>query len=214
MVRSHIGRSGDVAGFSLIEVAVTLTTLSIAAGMGMPALLNYMQRAKLEGAAHQVEMMLYSTRLEAITRGAPTVVMIDESTGDLVSFADVNGAGANPTPDGIFDPIAGEPYKQTDYELGRLRFAVGVKLADPRGDEGLDSVDGFVNPAPIPARLAYFNIDGTVRDDGAFRLADERGNFLEARIAATTTARVELRKWDGAHWREQGEGEAGAWSWR
>ena len=51
-------------------------------------------------------------------------------------------------------------------------------------------------------------------DDGAFRIADQRGNFLEARIAAATTARVELRKWDGSEWREQGEEEeGGAWTW-
>ena len=88
-----------------------------------------------------------------------------------------------------------------------------MQLADPDGDQGVDSVDGFVNPAPIPAHIAYFSIDGTVADDGAFRIADERGNFLEARIAAATTARVELRKWEGSEWKEQGEGEEGAWTW-
>ena len=96
-------------------------------------------------------------------------------------------------------------------KLGNPYVASGF---DPAGDVGIDSVDGFINPAPIPAHIAYFGIDGTVGDNGAFRIADERGNYLEARIAAATTARVELRKWEGSEWREQGEGEQGAWSWQ
>ena len=115
----------QTAGFTLIEVVVMMTTLAIAATMGMPALLNYMQRAKLEGAARQVVTMLHSTRLEAITRGAPSVVAIDEESGDLVAFVDVDGATSTAPPDGLFNPVDGDPYKQTDYELLRFRLPGG-----------------------------------------------------------------------------------------
>ena len=202
------------AGFSLLEVAIASTTLAIAAGMGMPAMLNFMHKAKLEGAAKQAVMMMHKTRLEAITRGAPSVLAIDEATGDLVAFVDVEGPVNGTPPDGVFNPVEGDAHKYTDYELGRFQLPYGVRLATPGGDVGIDSVDGFANPAPVPAGRAYFGIDGSVADEGAFRLADERGNFLEARIAAARTGRVELRKWDGMRWREQGEGEAGAWAWR
>jgi prepilin-type N-terminal cleavage/methylation domain-containing protein len=204
------GSQAGQRGFSLIEVLVTMTTLAVAATMGMPSLLNYMQRAKLEGAARQVAMMMHSTRLEAITRGAPAAVAIDESTGELYAFVDIDGATTNDPPDGIFNPKAGDAYRRTDYELGRLRLPSGVTLQSPSGDLGLDSVDGFANAAPIPAGIAYFAIDGTIGSVGAFRVGDARGNFLEARVAAATTARVELRKWEGSAWREQGE-EEGAW---
>jgi hypothetical protein len=179
--------------------------------MGMPAFLNYVQRAKLEGAAREAVMMLHATRLEAITRGAPAVVAVDADTNDLVAFADVDGVGSEDPPDGLFNPVTGDPFRQTDYELGRFRLPVGVRLIEPDGDEGIDSIDGFANPLPLPGRIAFFKIDGTVADDGAFRFGDDRGNFLEARIAATATARVEIRKWDGSGWREAGEPEA--WSW-
>jgi prepilin-type N-terminal cleavage/methylation domain-containing protein len=201
------------AGFSLLEVLVTLTIFVVSGSIGMPALLNYLQRAKLEGAARETVMMLHATRLEAITRGAPTVVAIDEDSGDLVAFADVDGEDSLDPPDGIFNPVTGDRYRETDYELGRLRLPNGVRFADPDGNLGVDSVAGFENPAPLPDRIVYFQIDGTVADDGALRVADLRGNFLEARIAATTTARVEIRKWDGTIWREQGE-EEGAWVWQ
>jgi type II secretory pathway pseudopilin PulG len=208
--RKHGVRARE-SGMTLVEVAVTTSVLVIAGSVGMPALLNYMQRAKLEGAAREAVMMLHATRLEAITRGAPTVVMVDEASGELIAFADVDGAGTADPPDGVFNPVTGDRYRETDYELGRIRLPSGVLLQDPSGNEGSFSIDGFVNPAPLGTGYAYFRIDGTVADDGAFRFADNRGNFLGTRIAATTTARVEIRKWDGAQWREPGEG--GAWAW-
>ena len=199
------------AGLTLLEVLVTSTMIVVAGSMGMPALLNYVQRAKLEGAAREAVMMLHATRLEAITRGAPAVVALDEGSGELVAFADVDGVGSLDPPDGVFNPHPDDPYRKTDYELGRYQLPVGIRLADPEGDEGLDSIEGFANPLPLASRVAFFKIDGTVADDGAFRFADLRGNFLEARIAAISTARVEIRKWDGSQWREPGEG--GAWTW-
>lgn len=115
MERSPWLRNSSQAGFTLIEVAVVMATLAIAATMGMPALLNYMQRAKLEGAARQVVTMMHSTRLEAITRGAPSVLGIDEDRSELIAFVDVGGATATDPPDGLFNPIADTPYKRTDY---------------------------------------------------------------------------------------------------
>lgn len=205
------GRSRQ-AGLTLVEVLVTLSMLVVSGSVGMPAFLNYLQRAKLEGAAREAVMMLHATRLEAITRGAPTVVALDESTGEMVAFADVDGVGSLDPPDGVFNPHSGDRFRETDYELTRLRLPAGVRFADPDGNLGLESIDGFANPTPLPDRIVFFRIDGTVADDGAFRIADTRGNFLEARIAAATTARVEVRKWDGSEWREQGE--EGAWAWR
>jgi type II secretory pathway pseudopilin PulG len=211
MKRPANGRKRE-AGLTLLEVLVTFTMIVVSGSVGMPAFLNYLQRAKLEGAVRETVMMLHATRLEAITRGAPTVIGLDESTGELVAFADVDGVGSLDPPDGIFNPVAGDPFRATDYELSRFRLPSGLRFADPDGDLGLDSIEGFANPAPLPERIVFYRIDGTVADDGALRVADGRGNFLEARIAAVTTARVEIRKWDGSTWREQGE--EGAWRWK
>lgn len=205
-------RQGPEAGLTLLEVLVTLTIFVASGSVGMPAFLSYLQRAKLEGAARETVMMLQATRLEAITRGIPTVVAVDEESGELVAFADVDGIGSQDPPDGLFNPVSGDRFRETDYELRRFRLPNGVRLADPDGNYGVDSVDGFVNPVPLPPRIVSYKIDGTVADDGALRIADLRGNFLEARIVAPTTARVEIRKWDGSTWREQGE--EGAWDWR
>lgn len=210
---SKATRQGRGAGFTLVELLVTFTMIMVASSIGLPALLNYLHRARLEGAARQATMMMHAARLEAITRGIPAAVVLDEDTGELVAFADVDGAGSTDPPDGVYNPVTGDDYRETDYELGRYPMPNGVSFLDPDGNQGLDAVDGFANPAPLPTKRAYFRIDGSVADIGAFRFADLRGNFLEARIAAASTARVEMRKWDEAlnEWRTQGE--EGNWTW-
>ncbi|HVR30087.1 MAG TPA: hypothetical protein VMS86_11200 [Thermoanaerobaculia bacterium] len=205
--------AGRESGLTLLEILVAGTVLMVAGSVGMPAFFNYMHRAKLEGAARETVMMLHASRLEAITRGRPAVVAVEEGSGELVAFADLDGENTGDPPDGIFNPVSGKGPRETDYELGRLRLPSGVMLLDPAGNEGVDAVDGFANPVPLQSKVAFFRIDGSAAGDGAFRLADRRGNFVEARIAAASTARVELRKWDGSVWREQGEGGS-AWTWR
>jgi type II secretory pathway pseudopilin PulG len=200
-------------GFTLVEMLVTFTMVMVASSIGLPALLNYLHRARIEGAARQATMMMHASRLEAITRGIPSVVVLDEVAGELVAFADVDGVAATDPPDGLFNPVSGDGYRETDYELGRYELPPGVVFVDPDGNAGEDAVEGFANPAPIPAKCAFFRIDGSVADVGAFRFADGRGNYLESRVAAASTARVEMRKWDEvlSEWRTQGE--EGNWTW-
>ena len=109
--------------------------------------------------------------------------------------------------------VDGDPYKQTDYELVRFRLPAGAQAREPDGDLGIDSVDGFVNPAPIPAHSPTSASTAPSPTTARSASPTQRGNFLEARIAAATTARVELRKWDGSAWSEQGEAEGRKWRW-
>lgn len=211
MTRRRTGWKRE-SGFTLLDLTLTLSVFLVAASLGIPALFQFLHRSRIEGSALEAVMILHAARLEAITRGAPAVVLIDEDRREFIAFADVDGVGSEDPPDGLFNPVSGDPLRETDYEIGRFRLPAGVSLSDPEGHTGMASIDGFANPAPIPPQLAFFRIDGSVADAGAFRLADARGNFFEARIAAANTARVALRKWDGSAWRERGE--EGAWEWR
>ncbi len=204
--------TGRNSGFTLFELLATFAILALASSLALPGLLNFIHRSKLEGAARQAVSMMQISRLEAIKRGVPAVVIVDPVQGELVAFADVDGASTTDPPDGIFNPVSGEPLRLTDYELGRFRLPNGIALGDPDGNEGIAAVAGFMNAAPLPQKRAVFRMDGSAEDDGAFRFRDLRGNFLEARLVAPTTARLEVRKWDGSDWRAAGE--EGAWVWQ
>lgn len=60
-----------------------------------------------------------------------------------------------------------------------------------------------------------FQPDGSVKEPGAVRIADVRGNFLEVRVEPRATARVQVRKWDetDSRWYTRAEGGK-AWEWK
>jgi prepilin-type N-terminal cleavage/methylation domain-containing protein len=208
-------------GFSLVELVVVLAFLGILAGLGLPALSSFIHRSKIEGLSTQSGMLIRQARMEAMKRGVRTVVRIDVATRELIAFADVQGALATDPSDGVFNPIVGLIHRDTDYEIGRFQLPSGVSFASPT-DSGVDSVDGFVNPGnPDPPDLqAIFLTDGSVLDAGAFRLADERNNYLELRVSPQASGRVQVRKHDqllppnhdGTHWYARGEGGS-PWQW-
>lgn len=204
MNNQHPRRS--VAGFTLVELLITLAIAALIMSLGMPALMNMIQRSKLEGQARSLASMMVRSRSEAVKSGVETVVFYDD--GEFVSFADVNGATLNDPPDGILGPISGQPQRSTDWILVRQRVTTPVSLSAPGAQ---DAVVGFANP-DRPDGRAIFNPDGSLSAEGSLRLSDGRGNHLELVLGPRATGHVTLRKWDGSAWREQGEGGK-SWQW-
>jgi hypothetical protein len=200
------------AGFNLIEVVVISSLLLTAGVLSTPPLVGVLNRTKVEGAANDMSALMRASRAIAITRGGSAVVCVDDGAGELIAFADVHGVELDDEPDGLLNPIVGQPERSTDYEIGRVRLPSGVAFADPDGQRGLDSVAGFANPDGLPAGCAIYREDGSLEATGAFRLADARGNALELIAAPRTAARVEVRKWTGTAWASRGEGGRG-WDW-
>ncbi len=208
-------------GFSFIEMIVALAILGILAGIGYPALLSFLHRGKIEGISSKTSLLTQRTRMEAMKRGVRTVVSIDPATRQVIAFADVHGVAATDPSDGIFNPIGGMPARTTDYVIARYDLPTGVAFASPT-DTDLDSVDGFVNPGnpDPPDQQAIFSTDGSVLATGAFRFADQRGNFLEVRVAPQATGKAQVRKYndtlpvnaDGSHWYAKREGGQ-PWIW-
>lgn len=183
ILRAPRRRSG---GFTLIELLVVLAVLAIAMGLGIPALHNFIIRSKTEGFAREIGGLLQRTRLEAIKANREGGVFFDSVTGELVAFIDADR-------DRTFNPDPSETYRTADYVLGRVAAPGAVAFMDPDHELGADSLDGFTS---LDAdRWAIFRPDGSVADEGAFRVADLRGNFLEIRVAPAATARIKLFKW-------------------
>ena len=208
-------------GFTAVEMLIVLAIVSMAASLLLPNLMAMVHRGKIEGTCGRTAMLMQKARFEAMKRGVPTVVTIDPATNTIFAFADVHGAAATDPSDGLFNPIDGMVYRSTDYELGRYRLPAGVTFTSP-DDTGMDSVDGFVNdgtPDP-PDKQAIYLPDGTLVDSGAFRFADNRGNFLEIRAEPIATAKLQIRKHDltlpangdGSHWYARREGGK-PWHW-
>lgn len=90
-----------------------------------------------------------------------------------------------------------------------------LDFEEPAGATGEASLDGFT---PFDGAVsAVFQPNGSVADEGAFRIADLRGNFLEVRVAPAATGRIEIRKWQDEVWRGTGDPtdpDFIAWKWK
>ena len=214
------------SGFSLVEAILALAIVGIASALLLPALQQLIHTSKLRGICRTTTAQMRKARFEAIKRGVPSVVQISPDTREVIAFVDVNGPGLTDLPDGIFNPVGGQPPGATDYELERVILPAGVdfKFQLTQGFASVFGFDNTGNPDP-PDDQAIFLPDGSVNDRGSFRFADERGNFLEVAVTQPATARIEMRKWtdDDALcpadppppgcWLSQGEGGA-TWRWR
>lgn len=187
-------RVSRCAGFTLIELFVVLAIAAIAMGLGIPALHNFIVRSRTEGAARETSMMLQRCRLEAIQSNREVVAHLD---GDrIVCFVDADR-------DRAFNPDDSAPYRTADWIVSRAQLSSDkLFFRNPELKEGEDSIEGFTS---VDGKLsAVFQPNGSVADDGAFRIGDIRGNFLEVRIAPAASGRIEIRKW-------QEEGEVDSW---
>ena len=196
-------------GFSLVEVLVVLTVTTIIGAIGVPALNRQIQRSKLVGASAEFSVHLLRARMEAVKLGFPVVVMPDYARRGFTAFRDEDG-------DLTLD--AGE---KRIFDLAVPGTGSYIYLMGPDGQEGSEanpaqSADGLTAAGSL--RVAVFEPDGSIRDPGAFRIADgkqPRGNTLEVRVGPRATARIETGKYvydgpDGTGFYPSGEG---VWKW-
>ena len=188
---------------TMVEVLVVVTVVGIGAILAFPALQQFIHRNKILSSARSATALMREARFEAVKRGAACIVHADGATNELIAFVDVDG-------DLTFNPDPTETtFRATDYELRRYNLPAGVSFSAPGAQP---AVIGFTDLPTEPWNGAVFKVDGSVEDLGAIRFGDQRGNYLEARVERAATARITLRKWDGANWWAQGGGGK-TWEW-
>ena len=209
----HHRTSTRPRGFTAVEMLVVMAILGIVAAMGVPWLQNLIHRTKMEGLIGNAATVLRQARSEAIKQNVLTVVRFDPATRRIEAFADRDGADTTDPPDGVFNPVAGEPNKTTDYRIGSMPLPTGIEFAAPGGEDIFDGLT-TVDNGGTDEDVAIFNPDGSITAVGAVRVGDGRDNFFEIRIAPQGTARVRIAKWDDveAAWFEKGE-DGRKWSW-
>jgi prepilin-type N-terminal cleavage/methylation domain-containing protein len=180
-----------LAGFTLIELMIVMIILVVIGFMSFGALQRVMIRSRLEGGARQISVFMQQARLEAIKFNTRVVVRADYVNRSFSGFRDNLGLPNN------------------TRDVGEL--AVGPEdgvplpaMIDFAAPGGFPVVEGFDEDAGVAGYTVFLG-DGSVEEPGALRIADRRGNFLEIQVKPKATARVELRKFDGAAFRAQGE---------
>jgi type II secretory pathway pseudopilin PulG len=171
---------------------VTVTVLALALGIGMPMFLSTVYRARLEGAARQMNATMQSARLKAIKLQRNLQVEMVTDEGRVVAFIDDDADKAQDLGEEGLPPIV---------------LQQGLTFRAPAGQTAVEGFEVIGNRA-----LAIFLSDGSVDAQGAIRIADERDNFLEVRVAPKGSAKIEVRKWDGANWWARNEG-GHPWHW-
>lgn len=167
--------------------------------LSAPAIKHYIQRSRHEGIARSTAALLLRGRMEAIRMSRPVVVRLDYDNDEVIAFADVNDAGGDPVSDLLYNPVDDLPDGGKDYELGRVQVPEGRLWFWGAGDvaaEGPEAVVGFTAVAGETPNVAILDPDGTVRDRGAFRFGDDRGNVIEVLVSPEATARIQIRKYD------------------
>ena len=200
-------------GFTAVEMLIVIVITGVLALMGVPLLQSIIHKTKMEGQLGKTSFLFHVAKSESVKQNFNTVVRIDPAARQITAFVDLNGAALGTAPDGVFNPIAGEPRNTTDYELATYDLPSGIEFEGPGATP---IVDGFttVDNNGTDEQVAIFISDGSIVDIGAFRVGDRRDNFFEIRIAPQGTARVQVRKYDPDEddWFEQGE-ENRVWEW-
>jgi prepilin-type N-terminal cleavage/methylation domain-containing protein len=210
-------RNSSPRGFTIFELLIVMALMGIMATLFAPNFLRLVHRAKLTGTAQKMEVVMRTARQNAIRYNAQAVVRINQATEEVIAFVDVDGVNIGDPPDGIFNPIAGQPHRATDWEFSRMTLPNSVNFDVPAADpDGGTVVFGFANtqmPVPVPD-VAIFLPDGSAESAGAFRIGDLFNNFLEVRVAPRLTARVSTRKFSDADNAWHVRNETGKpWKW-
>lgn len=198
-------------GFTIFELLIVITIIGVMATMVAPNFLRLVQRSKLTGIAQETTILMRLARQYAIRYNTPAVVRADLVNGNVIAFVDVDGVALGDVPDSIFNPIAGQPHRATDFEIARYALPSRVNFVAPPADP-----DGPIYKfTPIAGEnVAVFRPDGSVLNEGAIRFGGPFGNYLEALVSPQFTGRVQVRKYnnDDDEWHRRNE-TGKPWEW-
>lgn len=91
---------GEDAGFTLLEMMVTIAILALISGIGFPALQNLMARQTLTQARGAVALAVARARSQAVRRDAPMRVTLADRGPNEGRALVISGAAPEPLPAG------------------------------------------------------------------------------------------------------------------
>jgi prepilin-type N-terminal cleavage/methylation domain-containing protein len=210
------------SGFTLIEMLVVLALMAALMFFSIPAILPIIHQSKLTGIANEVKSLMFLARLNAIKYSTQAVVRIipadaTHPIAQVQAFSDRDGDGM---------------LSANETVLASFYLPKGITFTAPGDVTDAASVAQFsLDPggSALP-RIAIFQSNGSLRDPdaggnscagscafvgtcaGAFRLADQNGNYLEVLITSAATPIPKLLKCQNNNWRAKGDNKE-TWQW-
>lgn len=195
---TSISKRNPISGFTLIELLVTLSILMVLMMMSAPPLMKYIQRSKIMSAVQQTTSLMRLARIQAIKRGTPVVVEIQPTIKPpaVRAFVDTDR-------DHVLD---------TDEQvLGTILLEKGVTFLYGYGFT--TATPSSLPPVAVFLETGSIEPPSTADPKSGYQFTDIKGNELEVYVKSPITARIEIRKHEGAAWVTAGEGGT-AWTWK
>jgi type IV fimbrial biogenesis protein FimT len=170
------------AGFTMIELAVTIAIVGILSAIAIPNGIAWISNSRVKSSARDIVSMIQRARTEAARDGAFVVVSFDPDgngtfEGNYVAFVD-DGEGTGDTePDGILDGWADWVNAPTERTLVEGQLAAGVTIIAPI--------------FTIGNGRTRFNSRGMPSFAGPVTLTNSSGHTITVRLASGGSVRVE-----------------------
>lgn len=164
---TFINKKNKQCGFSIVEIMIVVTIISIIAGLGTTMLMKYLPGMQLRSATRDIYSTLTQAKSESIRRGENVAVLFDSPNSSYTMFLD---SDANNT----FD--AGEAVLITEQVLpSRVIFDPAVGGGD--GVSFTNETAGF-RPRGLPVGMGTVGLCAT----------DSQGNTIRQRTITVSIA--------------------------
>lgn len=176
-------------GFSLVEMLVILTMISILAGLSGMALFSWMGQADLKRAARTLVSLCQTARIEAIKRNTQTAVVFNGAASSCSVFL---SPGADNDWNTEADNTLLRKFALTDIARGSISFGAGTATTGPNGSGAIGS---FFPPS---ARFVFDSRGGSTSLGTAY-VQDNSGNSIAIRMQSMSGS-FRTWSWRGSAW--------------
>jgi type IV fimbrial biogenesis protein FimT len=173
--------SAKQAGFTLVELMITLIVAAVLMGIAVPSFKAFIQNSRITAQSNEVLVSLATARSEAIKRNANVVLC--RSADPTANTPACSGAGAWETGWIIFQDVdANGAFNGTDSLL---------QIHEPLSGNNTLRANGALITSSV-----IFNRDGTSTLAGSdyFKLCDTRGAGSARAIVIETTGRARIAR--------------------
>jgi type IV fimbrial biogenesis protein FimT len=177
------------AGFTKLELLVTMSILALCTSIAVPGFMNWLPNYRLKGAARDLYSNLQLAKSAAIRDRGEWAIQFDQ---DRNSYQVVRG-GADRVYSTTDDNVVWKTVILHDYGSG-LRFGTGAATSKVGQNEPIrDSVS-------FPGHRVVFNSRGmTTGTLGGYAYIANTRNVCYA-VGTWSSGMVVLRKWNGSAW--------------